>query len=235
MASALSALNTINDLAYLAGLFNWQMENASYISADGQQQVSFHVVSGLQAPIEQYLSGAINTFDLVAGTSKTDPNLRLFNTQLISGNLRESITRKFAINRIPFSNYDQLVDLGSGTQRIVFNFIFAGTMYQTAMRNFEQVIFSPNLGTLVHPFYDNIYNVLPVEFDNVYNFDSLNCITGQVVFQTSDLSHLSPALIKTDITSEIGKWFVGVEDSISAMAGAIQEGKGLIKQIGASI
>jgi hypothetical protein len=131
---------------------------------------------------------------------------------------------------VPFANYDQLVDLGWGTQRITFNAIFAGTMYQTAFRNVVQVITDNDvegLGTLTHPFYQKIVNVLPIEIGNTYVSENLNCVLCEISFLTSDLTHLNPKNIQTSIVSSITKWYVGIENSILSIGGSISAAKAL--------
>lgn len=238
MATALSLLNAANELAYLSGIFNWQMSDAKYITPDNKSTVSFHVVDALQVPAEQYIAGAVNAYDLVAGISSKDPNIRLFNTQMIAGGIRESISRKYTLNRVPFANYDQPVDLGVGSQKIVFNVLFAGTMYQTAMRNFVQYLFDnsvPGLGTLIHPFYDKILNVLPIEFNTIYNYESLNCVVCEVTFLTSDISHLDPTSIKTSISSQVSKYYIGIQNTITSLGGTISAASRLGTQFKASL
>ncbi len=223
MASALTILNETNELAYLAGIFNWQMSNASYTTPSGQSTVSFHVVTNLQAPIQQYLSGAINTYNLINGANATDPNQGLFNTQIIAGNIKETISRKYAVNRVPFANYDQLVDMGTGSQRIVFHVIFAGTMYKTAYQNLVQCVFGSEsgVGTLIHPFYNEIENVLPIDIGTMYSFDSLNCAMCDITFLTSDLTHMIPNAITQQQSQVIQSWYIGTQNAITSMTSSI--------------
>lgn len=232
MANPLSILNNANEIAYLAGLFNWQMSNASYINPDGTT-ISFHVLDNIQIPLEQYIQGIINTFNLVSGQfgfNPSDPNKQLFNTNLGITQIRENINRKYAIYRVPLANYDILVDQGIGGQTINFTVAFAGTMYQTALQNFVQCLFNnqtEGLGTLNHPFYNKIENVLPININNAYNFDQLNFILLQLTFLTSDISHLNPNSIKTNLASEIGTWYIGIQNAITSIAGTIAAAKTL--------
>lgn len=229
MANGLAQLNELNELASLAGLFDWQMNNASYTNPNGNT-VSFMVLSNNGVPLEQYIAGAVNAFNLLAGPSALDPNVGLFNTSSSIMSLRESFNRKYALNRIPFTNYDQIVDLGFGTQRMVFNVLFAGTMYQTAFINTIQAITNnevSGLGKLMHPFYQEIKNVLPIELGNTYISESLNCVICELIFLTSDLTHLNPNSIKLNIVSEISKWYVGVQNSILSIGGTISAAKAL--------
>ena len=223
MANAISALNSINEIAYLSGIFNWQMNNASYTNPNNST-VSFMVVNNQQVPIEQYVQGAISAFNLFTGNNGTDPNVSLFNTSLYAQGIRESIKRKYVLNRVPFANYDVPVDLGVGSQNITFNVVFAGTMYQSAMRNFVQALFNNSvagLGVLTHPFYQKIMNVLPVSFDINYTFDSLNCMICEVTFLTSDITHLDPGSINTTVISEISKYFIGTQNAVGSIGGSI--------------
>lgn len=230
MANPIAILNEANELAYLAGIFNWQMLDGSYTNPN-QTTVSFHVIDTSQAPIEQYISGAINTFNLIAGNSATDPNKGLFNTQLTSNALRENITRKYTLNRVPFANYDQPVDLGTGSQRISFSVLFVGTMYQTAMHNVVQSLFdnsSSGLGVLNHPFYGSIQNVLPIEFNIVYNYEMLNCVICEIIFLTSDITHLNPSSLQAQtLVSEISQWYIGIQNAILSIGGTISAAKSL--------
>lgn len=222
---ALAALNTLNEAAYLAGLFGWQMENASYINAGGKK-VSFHVIENFGVPIGQYIAGEINTYNLINNAVSgpgSDSNLGLFNTEVSSTGLTESITRKYALNKIPLANFDQLVDLGFGSQTITFRVLFCGTQYLTAHLNFIQCLFSTsvlnnNLGTLLHPFYPAIQNVLPVSYRNTFNPQKMNCVVGEVVFLTSDASHLNPASLPSSLSSKISEWYIGVQNSITSIA-----------------
>lgn len=235
MSNPLAQLNAINDAAYLAGLFNWQMNNATYTNPNGSK-ISFMVINNQGAPIEQFIQGAINGFNLVTGASAGDANLGLFNTSLSTLNLDEEFTRKFVLNRVPFANYDQPVDLGWGTQRQNFVVIFAGTMYQTALLNFIQVITNNDvagLGTLLHPFYQTINNVLPINCRTRYKSDSLNCVICEITFLTSDLTHLNPLNITTSIVSTISKWYIGIQNSVSSIGGTIAAGRALSNNFGA--
>jgi hypothetical protein len=223
MATTLSTLNSINEIAYLTGIFNWQMNNASYTNPN-DSTVSFMVVDTQQVPIEQYVNGAVNAFNLFTGGSSVDPNTFLFNTSLYAQGVRESIRRKYVLNRVPLANYDVPVDLGVGSQNITFNVVFAGTMYQSAMRNFVQALFNNEtggLGTLTHPFYQKIMNVLPISFDVSYTFDSLNCMICEVTFLTSDITHLDPGSINTTTTSEISQYFIGTQNAVTSIGGTI--------------
>ncbi len=234
MASELSLLNTINEVAYLSGLFNWQMSNASYTTPNGQTTVSFHIVTNAQAPIQQYLSGAINTYNLISNNKSKDPNLGLFNTQITASHIKENISRKYAINRVPFANYDQLVDMGTGTQKISFNVIFANTMYKTAYQNLLQCIFGSQsgVGTLVHPFYGKIKNVLPIDISNEYRYDALNCVVCEIIFQTSDLTHLIPNTTTESQTQTIQKWFIGTQNAITSMQSIVTTLKSIGQNVG---
>jgi len=220
MASVLSFLNAANEVAYLSGLFNWQMNNASYTTPDGQTTISFHVINNAQIPATQYVAGAINSFNLISSLVSKDTNVSLFNTQLSATKINETISRKYTINRIPYANYDQLVDLGVGVQRITFNVLFVGTMYQTAYNSFIQALFNNNgteLGSLEHPFYGTIENVLPIEVANSYSYDSLNCVMCDVTFVTSDITHISPSSVKSSIVNTIGTYYVGIQNSITSL------------------
>lgn len=222
MASALSFLNSVNEIAFLSGIFDWEMSDGKYTTPDKSLTVSFHIVTiGSSVPITQYIQGAINTFSL---SDVADPNQGLFNTQSATSQIRESIARKYAINRVPFSNADQLVDIGTGSQRMTFNVLFAGTMYQTAMRNFIQAIFNTStastgstLGTLQHPFYNTINNVLPIKFDTVYEHTSLNFVACEITFLTSDLTHLSPAQLSLSPAQIISSAYTGTQAALTAI------------------
>lgn len=229
MANPLAQLNAINEAASLLGIFNWQMTNATYENPNGTK-VSFHVIGDNGIPLEQYISGAINAFNLVTGASATDGNLGLFNTALSSVGLRENIMRKAVVNRVPFANYDQLVDLGIGGQRLNFRVMFVGTMYQTALHNFVQCLFANDqagLGVLTHPFYGKIKNVLPWELGTSYAPDNLNCVSIEVSFMTSDITHLDPANVTTTIVGDISKYYIGIQNSILSIGGTIAGAKAL--------
>lgn len=234
----IATLNTINEAAFLAGIFDWNVGQASYTNPDGST-VSFHVIKDFGAPIEQYIAGEVNTFNLVnnalgnpAGIS--DPNIGLFNTQLTSTQLTETIQRKYTVNRIPYANYDQPVDLGMGGQEMNFTVLFAGTMYQTAMLNIIQCLFNntiAGLGTLVHPFYQKVMRVLPVTFRMAYTYQSLNFVLCNITFVTSDLSHLNPSALKNNLAAEIGQWYIGIQNAILSMGGTVAALNSTINQI----
>lgn len=243
----MAVLNNVNEIAYLSGVFNWQIENASYTNPSGNATCSFHVIQNAGIPFAQFISGAINTYTLVSGKNpinqiksafgqgvNSDPNTDLFNSVVTSGNLKETISRKWAINKVPFANYDQLVDMGTGTQEMIFNVIFAGTMYQTALQNFLQCAFGADsgVGTLQHPFYNKVMNVLPVKFSNSYTFESLNCVVCEVVFMTSDLSHLVASVNNESISQTIQKGFIGVQSAITSIGGTISTLKTFGSQLG---
>lgn len=239
--ASLSNLSEANQIAYLAGLFNWNVENGSYTNPDGQT-VSFHVVDANTIPVEQYIQGELNTFSLVnsltGSATATDPNKNLFNTQLTANGLSEIIQRKYAVYRPPFCNYDVPADLGLGGQLITFTIIFAGTMWLTAMMNFIQNIFNNDvsgLGTLQHPFYPKIKNVLPISCKTDYNYQSLNFVLSTVVFRTSDISHLNPSSLKTNIVNEISKWYIGTQNAITSMAGTITALNSTINQFNGTL
>lgn len=229
MSNPLAQINTINEIASLAGLFNWQVNNASYTNPNGST-VSFMVLNTNGIPIEQYIQGAINAFNLISGPSALDPNIGLFNTSSSILSLRENFSRKYAINRVPFANHDQLVDLGWGAQRMSFHTIFAGTMYQTAFKNVIQSLTNNDvagLGTLTHPIYQKIENVLPIDFGNTYVAESLNCVICEIIFLTSDITHLNPNNIQTNIVSTISKYYIGIQNSILSMGGTISAANAL--------
>jgi hypothetical protein len=226
MATLSGIVSTANSLAQLAGLFNVQMVNGSYTPPNGVTPVSFHVITALQIPLEQYVSGAIAGFNLLSGAG-TDPNTGLFNTNLIADGIDETINRKYSNNRVPLANYDQLASLGTGGQRIVLRLAFAGTMYQTAMNNLVQALFDDSLatpdtplGSMVHPFYNTINNVLPISFRTVYDYTKLNFMICEVVFLTSDITHLYPNQV-ANIGADISKWYIGVQNSITSIGGTI--------------
>jgi hypothetical protein len=229
MSNPLAALSTIDELAYLTGLFDWQMENGSYTNPN-TQTVAFHVITNQQIPGEQYIEGAINIYEMLGGSfGSKDPNTSLFNTQLTSNALQENVLRKHTLNRVPFANYDQPVDLGVGSQRLVFNVVFAGTMYQTAMRNVVQVMFNnqvQGLGTLHHPFYGKIKNVLPISFNTKYDYTQLNVVICELTFLTSDITHLMPNALQTSILAEIGFWFIGIQNAVTSIGGTLAAAQG---------
>lgn len=243
MANPAAVLSNIDEIAYLSGIFDWEMSNGSYVPpgvTGSVTPVAFHVINNLQIPLEQYASGAINTFNFVSGQifPGGDPNTKLFNTLLNADGLRENIQRKYTINRIPFANYDQPVDLGAGGQRIAFNVVFAGTQYLTAMKNLVQAIFNnqnPGLGTLNHPFYNKIKNVLPLEFNPMYDYKQLNCVICQLIFYTSDLSHLNPGIGATSLTTILQEAFIGTQNTITSLSGTVAAAKTLISQASAQI
>ncbi len=229
MANPAQILNTANEIAYLAGLFNWQMTDGSYINPSGNI-TSFHIISNNPIPASQYINGAINLYNLISGVSTIDNNKGLFNTNIIANGLNERIVRKYTLNRVPYANYDQPVDLGVGSQRITFRVVFAGTMYLTALQNVVKSLFANNvsgLGTLIHPFYQTIENVLPIEFGITYNYESLNCVVCEIIFLTSDISHLDSSSLNVSKLSTINKWYIGTQNAITSMLGTVTTLKSL--------
>ena len=237
--STLGVINTANEIAYLAGIFNWQIEGGSYTNPNSTATVSFHVINNFGIPIGQYLAGAVNTFNLITDTlgvnKQKDPNLNLFNTQIVSGNIKENITRKYAVNRIPFANYDQLVDLGTGNQKMSIGIIFSGTMYKTAYQNFIQCAFGSEsgLGTLNHPFYKKVLNVLPIEFTTTFSYETLSCVICELTVLTSDLTHLVPNAQSEGTLATIQKYYIGAQNAITSIGGTISSAKALSTQAGA--
>ena len=235
---SLAAINTLDTIAYLAGLFEWPVADGSYTNPDGST-VSFHVINNFGIPIAQYIAGEVNTFNLINGAlgnpaGITDPNKALFNTQSTATNLNETIQRKYTVNRIPFANYDQPVDLGVGGQEMEFTVVMSGTMYQTAMQNIVQCLFNnskPGLGTLQHPFYTAIKKVLPISLKTSYIAKNMNFVLVTITFITSDLSHLNPSALKNSLSSEISTWFIGLSNAILSIGGTISAIKTLPNQI----
>lgn len=229
MPSLLNALNTANEVAYLAGLFNWEMVDSKFTNADGTT-VSFSVISKSPIPLAQFIQGEINTFELLTnGAFSKDPNKFLFNTFLTTKELRENLNVKYAINRIPYANYDQLVPLGTGGQRLSFDIVICGTMYLTGFSNIMQVLYTNTkggLGVLQHPFYGTIKNVMPLEPTMAYRANSLNCIVMTLNFQTSDATHLAKNL-PVSILATISKWFIGTENALSSIQATIGGAKAL--------
>ena len=228
MATIGSALSSIDTIGLDIGLFNWQMTNASFTPSGSNTGVSFHVVTNSQVPIEQYVAGAVNTYNLIDGffNGGDDPNTALFNTTLSGSGIDETILRKYTLNRVPYANYDQPVDLGVGSQRIVFRVILAGTQCSSAFQNIIQALFgkangSGGIGTLVHPFYGTINNVLPIRLSDRYEYTSLNCVVCELEFLTSDLTHLTAGSLTTGILATIGKYFIGTQNAVMSLGGSI--------------
>lgn len=240
--NGLVALNAINEIAYLAGVFNWNVGNGSYTNPDGST-VTFHAINNFGVPIGQYVEGAVNTFKLVNNAfgnpaGATDPNLELFNTQLTNVGLSETIQRKYVINRVPYANYDQPVDLGIGGQSMTFTVLFAGTMYQTALFNFIQNLFNnkvAGLGTLQHPFYNKVMKVLPLSIKTDYSPNKQNFVLCTVSFATSDISYLNPSTLQASLASEISQWYIGIQNAILSMAGTAGALKSGLNQFGSQL
>lgn len=225
--SPLAIISAANQAAFELGIFNWQMQDASYTNPNGTK-VSFHVIADYGIPAAQYIEGEINAFNLIASTAGgipgIDPNKLLFNTTLSATSLREGIRRKYVLNRVPFANYDQPVDLGIGSQSMNFHVVFSGTMYQSAMHNLVQCLFNnqkSGLGTLTHPFYGTVNNVLPISFEINYENSRLNCIVCDIEFLTSDISHLSPSNVNNTLLTEISTWAIAIENTILSLGGTI--------------
>ena len=225
---ALVVLNQLNEAAYLAGLFDVQVSNGAWkqidINGTTVSTTYFHVLNPIPAPIGAYASGALNTYNLLAG-NKTD-NKQLFNTGVAMTALQETITRFYNSNPVPYANYRQLGDVGIGGMDIAMTIVLSGTMYQTAYYNLIKVLFDNSgnyatLGTLTHPFYNDIQNVLPVQCNVRYISGTLNFIMLDLLFLTEDINHLTKSNYKLDIQQEIGAWFIGIEDGLLGIGGAI--------------
>lgn len=229
MANLLSSLSTLDSVAGLLGIFDWEMTNGSFTNPN-KTTVAFHVITGEKMPIEQFVAGAVNTYNLLTGGSKSVLNTGLFNTNLGAQEMNEDIVRKYAINKPPLCNFDQPVDLGMGGQDIVLRCIFSGTMYMTAFTNMIQCLFNNNasgLGVLNHPLYGKIKNVLPVRCRSNYSFQSLNCVIVELTFITADITHLSAGSVTTSTLAEITKWFTGTQNAITSIGGTIAAAKGI--------
>ena len=232
MANVLTPLSSLNDLAQLAGLFNWQLQDGSYTNPN-KVTTSFYIIDNLQAPIESFIAGEINTYNLVSGLingNPTDPNKNLFNTNFDSDKIHEEIVRKYAYNRIPYANYDQPVDLGIGGQHITFNIIIFGTMYQTGFTNLIQSLFGNKkngLGTLQHPVYGTVNNVLPIRVRNSYEYRSLNAVFCELTFLTSDINHIVANNTTSSLVATIGKYFIGTQNAVTSIGGTISAAQGI--------
>lgn len=242
MANLGTQVSVINEIAQLAGLFNWQMTNASFTPNGSNTTVSFHVITNSVVPAEQYIAGAVNTYNLISPFfgQAGDPNTGLFNTTLSASGLDETIIRKYTLNRVPYANYDQPVDLGVGSQRILFRVIFAGTQYLNAFQNTVQSLFGSanngdGLGTLVHPFYGTIKNCLPIRITNRYNNNSLNCVISELEFITSNITHLTSSTLSVGILSTIGKYFIGTQNAITSLGGSLSAVKAFGNNIGRAV
>ncbi len=219
-----AGLSQLNQAAQLAGLFNWQLNDAKFTNSSGLT-VSFYVIDPLQVPAEQYINGALNVYNLVSNTlgiSGADPNIGLFNTSLSTQRIHEDILRKHAYNRVPYANYDQPVDLGTGGQSITMYVMFTGQMYQTAFANIIQALFNnnkPGLGTLLHPIYGTINNVLPVRLSNSYEYSKLNCVVCEITFLTTDLKHLLPNNISKNIINTLSEYYIATQEAYGQIGG----------------
>lgn len=235
--SVTSLLNSANNLAELAGINNQQVDNATYINANGKK-VSFHVLPLGGIPAGRYIQGAVNTYDLLKPKPKNDPtqpppdpNLNLYQTKLTAVGINESIERKVIKNKIPYTNYDQIVDLGISGQTIVINAMFYGIQYQQAYKNLINILFDNSisgLGILMHPFYGKIENVLPVKVGNSFVNENLNCLTLELTFLTTDIKHLFPTVLKESKLATIGKYYSGIQNAVTSTMGLISAVKSLI-------
>jgi hypothetical protein len=106
----------------------------------------------------------------------------------------------------------------------------------TALINFVQCVFQNDqagLGILTHPFYGKIKNVLPIDIGTIYMPDSMNCVSMEVNFITSDITHLDPANISPSIVSTISKYYIGVQNSILSIGGSIAGARALSSNLAA--
>lgn len=232
-----SGLNSANSLTALAGANGQQIDNATYINPNGNK-VSFHVLPTAGVPAGRYLAGAVSSYNLIKPTAKNDPtkpppdpNLDLYQTKLTATSIAENIERKVIKNRIPYTNYDQIVDIGIAGQTIVLNAMFYGTQYQQGFKNLVNILFdnsTSGLGTLMHPFYGKIENVLPIKVGNTYSENYLNCIIVELTFLTTDIKHLFPKVTKESKLKTIAKFYQGIQNAVTSTMGLIASVKSLI-------
>ena len=242
MANLGTQLSTLNEVAQLAGLFDWQMTNASFTPNGSNNTVSFHVVNNAQIPAERYIQGEINTYDLITNEFSIggDPNIGLFNTTLSAASIDETILRKYTLNRVPYANYDQPVDLGVGSQKIVFRVIFVGTQYIQGYQNAIQSLFGSansanGLGILQHPFYGKIKNCLPIRCSNRFDYMHMNCIWSELEFLTSNITHLTAGNLSEGILATISKYFIGTQNAITSLGGSLAAITAFGNNIGGSL
>jgi hypothetical protein len=223
----------VNEIARLSGLFNQQVTNGSYTNPNGNT-VSFHVLDNQKVPLESYVAGEIDTYNLFNGASAKDGNRGLYNTTLAQQMIDETIERKVQIVRVPYANYDIIVDCGTGSQLLVFTVVFCGTMYQTAWHNLIAVLFDNKKkgnGILTHPFVGEIKDVLPIKVSNAYTYEALNCISHKITFCTSNIKHLVSDIFTDSKLSEIGKYYSGIQSGIKSIFGLRSALKGLKNDI----
>jgi hypothetical protein len=235
----LGKISTLNDIAELSGLLNWEINDAKFKNPDGSI-VSFYVLNRVKYPIARYLNGGINAFNLVNGLffnkNQKDPNQTLFNTNLGVSMIKESCKRKYSIREVPYANYDQLVNLGMSGQLITFKVVFAGTQYLTAYLNVIQNLFgysssNNDLGTLYHPFYNEIKGVLPLAWSNEFVYDTLNFVAVDITFRTSNILHLSPQSLNQGLREQIALAYIAIENSLLSIGAMVDALKGLSHNI----
>lgn len=236
---ALTLLNQAEQAALLSGILGVSLQNGTYKNGTGKTTTFFLSDIASQIPAANYINGAISTYSMAKSLLSNEPdgNTRLFNTIVTSGKIAETFRRKGHREEIPFQNYDIPINGGIGGQDIVFSLVFTGTQYLKAYYNAIEVLFDASdtgLGTLTHPFYGVINNCLPRRVAGIYEAEKLNCIVFDVIFETSDISHLNnPTNTSASIGTDIAEGFMLAQQAAFAITSAISNIKGLINQVSA--
>lgn len=230
--------NKINTIAKYAGLLGCQVQESKYQNYNGNK-ISLYVLNPLPnqydiySPLFNQAQGAIDAYKLVSnlinkGQLGQDPNQNLFGTFLAGIKVKEKLQRKFAINKVPYANYDQIIPMGTGGQQITMTVAYGGLDFEQGFLNIIQTLMqdsnldtpkgnnklSRGLGILWHPFYGQINNVLPIEIDNVYSSERANFVIADITFVTQDSSHLIVGNSQRSMQEKIAYYFQATEASI---------------------
>jgi hypothetical protein len=241
----LSLVSRVNTLAKYAGLLGCQVQEAKYQNYNGNT-VSLFILNklpnkfGIDSPLFNNAESAIDAYKLVSSLinknqTNQDPNQNLFGTFCAGIKVKEKLQRKFAINKVPYANYDQIIPMGTGGQQITLTVAYGGLNFQQGFLNTVQTLMMENnlntpkgnnnlikgLGILQHPFYGEIKNVLPIEVDNVYTSERANFVLADITFITTDSSHLIAGNNKKSKQEEIAYWYQATQRSILGIIGAV--------------
>ena len=236
MADALNLISLADQAAYLSGVLNVNLQNASFKNSSGKVCSFFVQTPSSSIPLANYAAGLISSYDMISAwvSSPADPNTSLFNTITTTGDISETFGTKGSRLKVPFQNYDILVSSGSSGQDIVFNVVMCGTEYLKAFYSLMGVLFDPaaqSTGTLVHPFYGTIKNCLPRRIANAFKSTRLNCIVFDLIVETSDITHLVQPDPKSYAASKVAEAFILTQTALFGITSAISNISSIVSNV----
>ena len=188
--SLLQAESTLLQLANIAGLNDWKLIQGMY---NGCTFFSLQDANSLLTsnPIGQTINNASVVYNRFFGTSQRGADLNangnLFSTTLSLNNINDVLSRKFVRKRLPYSNQDNIEDMGLSGWSFNMNVIFFGVDYLTGFNNFLNAIQSPsikNKNKLIHPIYGSISgNTYLVNIKPKYNSDARQAVMIELQFE----------------------------------------------------